>query len=145
LDPVRMAAAFAVGLVAAGIVLSAGAYLTGSVVGTRSDLPWALPYFGELRHPVALYQALALWLLFVGLWLKRPAGPPDQTVLVAALAYALIRLVTDAFVEEPALIGVFRRSQVIALVAALVLTLLLARRARPDTPLQAEQAELSMS
>jgi phosphatidylglycerol:prolipoprotein diacylglycerol transferase len=138
LDPVRVAAAFAVGLVAAAIVLSAGAYLTGSIVGTRSELPWALPYFGETRHPVALYQAFAFWLLFIALWLKRPVPPPGRTVLLAGLAYALIHLFTAAFIEEPALLGPFRRSQVIALAAALVFTLLLARQTKPDAPVEVD-------
>lgn len=131
LDPVRMAAAFAVGMLAGGVVLSAGAYLTGSVVGTTSDVPWALPYFGEPRHPVALYQAGLIWLLFVVLWLRRESDRPGRTVLLAGLGYALIRLFTDAFVDEPVLLGSLRRSQVVALAAALLFTLLLARTAKP--------------
>jgi phosphatidylglycerol---prolipoprotein diacylglyceryl transferase len=131
LDPVRMAAAFTLGMLAGAVVLSAGAYLTGSVVGTTSDLPWALPYFGEPRHPVALYQAVLIWLLFVVLWLRRERDRPGRTVLLAGLGYALIRLFTAAFVDEPALIGPLRQSQVIALVAALVFTLLLARTPKP--------------
>jgi phosphatidylglycerol:prolipoprotein diacylglycerol transferase len=131
LDPVRMAAAFALGMLAGGVVLSAGAYLTGSVVGATSDLPWALPYFGEPRHPVALYQALLIWLLFVVLWLRRAHDKPGRTVLLAGLGYALIRLFTDAFVDEPARIGPLRQSQVIALAAALVFSLILARDPKP--------------
>jgi phosphatidylglycerol:prolipoprotein diacylglycerol transferase len=129
LDPVRMAAAYAVGALAAGIVLSAGAYLTGSVVGVLSDAPWALPYFGERRHPAALYQALGLWMLFTLLWARRKPGHPGRTVLIAALGYAVIRLFTDGFVDNAALIGPFRISQVLAFVAALALALLLARGA----------------
>jgi phosphatidylglycerol---prolipoprotein diacylglyceryl transferase len=131
LDPVRIAAAYAVGAVAAGIVLSASAYLTGSVLGTRTDVPWALPYFGELRHPVALYQALGLWVLFVWLWLGSKRERPGQTVLLAGLGYSLLRLLTDAFTDNVAQIGSFRVSQVIALVAALILSLLLARSDKP--------------
>ena len=128
LDPVRMAAAYAVGAVAAGIILSIGAYLTGSVVGLPSDQPWALAYFGELRHPAALYQALGMWLLFVALWLRTGPLQPGRTVLLAALGYSLIRLATDAFVEDAAVIRAFRASQLAALAAALALSLLLARR-----------------
>jgi phosphatidylglycerol:prolipoprotein diacylglycerol transferase len=39
LDPLRMVTAIAVGAVAAEILLNAGAFLTGAVVGTTSDLP----------------------------------------------------------------------------------------------------------
>jgi phosphatidylglycerol:prolipoprotein diacylglycerol transferase len=130
LDPLRMAAAFAVGMVAAGVVMSAGAYLTGNVVGLRSDLPWAIPYFGEPRHPVALYQAVGLWVLFVALLLGGRPHQPGRTVLYATLGYSLIRLFTDAFVDEPTLIGQFRLGQVVALVAALVCVWLLAQQAR---------------
>ncbi|RIK41125.1 MAG: hypothetical protein DCC55_12940 [Chloroflexi bacterium] len=136
LDPVRMAAAFAVGALAGGVVLSAGAYLTGSVVGTASDVPWALPYFGERRHPVALYQALLIWLLFTVLLLRRGRDRPGRTILLAGWGYALIRLCTDAFVDEPVLIGSLRQSQVVALVVGLALTLLLARK-----PTAAESAD----
>lgn len=130
LDPVRMAAAYAVGVVAAGIVLSIGAYLSGNVVGLPSDMPWALAYFGEMRHPAALYRALGIWLLFVALWLRTARQQPGRTVLLAGLGYSLIRLFTDAFVDDAALVGTFRASQVVALVAALALSLLLARTPR---------------
>jgi prolipoprotein diacylglyceryltransferase len=119
--------------VAAGIVLSAGAYLTGSVVGTLSDAPWTLPYFGELRHPVALYQAFGLWVLFVLLWLGADRDHPRQTVLLAGLGYSLLRLLTDTFMDKAALIGGFRISQVIALSAALTFSLLLAQQNTPST------------
>jgi phosphatidylglycerol:prolipoprotein diacylglycerol transferase len=143
LDPVRMAAAFALGMLAGGVVLSAGAYLTGSVVGAASDLPWALPYFGEPRHPVALYQAVLIWLLFVVLCLRRERERPGRTVLLAGLGYALIRLFTDAFVDEPALLGSLRRSQVFALAAALLFTLLLARTAKPAVVGPSENEQLT--
>jgi phosphatidylglycerol:prolipoprotein diacylglycerol transferase len=129
LDPVRMAAAYAVGAIAAGIVLSVGAYLTGNIVGAPSDAPWAMPYFGQSRHPAALYQALGLWMLFTALWISSNRQQPARTVLLAALGYALIRLFSDGFVDRAALIGPFRISQVFALAAALALSLLLARGA----------------
>jgi phosphatidylglycerol---prolipoprotein diacylglyceryl transferase len=127
LDPPRVLAAFTVGLVAAGIVLAIGAFLTGTLLGTLSEGPWALPYFGELRHPVSLYQAAGLWLLFVLLWLRRDRQHPGRTVLLAALGYALLRLVTDAFVEGGADLRGLRVSQMGALLAALLLIGLLAR------------------
>lgn len=127
LDPVRVAAALAVGGVAAGIVLSAGSYLTGSQIGSLTDGPWALPYFGEMRHPVALYEALSLWLLFVILWVRGRSASPLWTLLFAGLGYCLVRLVITAFIDEPALLGVFRRDQVWSLLGALICSLGLAR------------------
>src|SRR5262245_61863426 len=137
LDPVRVLAAFCVGAVAGGIMTSVGAYLTGALVGTPSAMPWALAYFGEARHPVALYQAFGLWLLFIALWLGTDRERPGRTVWLAGLGYSLIRLVTDAFVDQPSLIGAFRTGQVVALAAALVFSLLLARSTAPASPTDA--------
>jgi prolipoprotein diacylglyceryltransferase len=46
----------------------------------------------------------------------------------AILGYSLIRVITDGFVAESAIIGGMRVSQMMALVVALVSVLLLARR-----------------
>ncbi len=126
LDPLRVGAAFTIGALAAGVILNLSAFLTGSMIGTQSAVPWALPYFTELRHPVGLYQALAIMLLLTALWLYADVARPGRTLLLAAFGYSLVRLVLDAFVDKAALWGSFRQSQVLALGAALVLTLLLA-------------------
>ncbi|OUC05364.1 hypothetical protein RY27_27730 [Litorilinea aerophila] len=131
LDPAPMAAAFSVGMVAGGVFQALSGFLTGSVVGTLSDGPWALPYFGELRHPVGLYRAGGLLLLWLLLYLPRRTQPsPFRVVLMALFGYSLLRLFTDAFVEYAALVGSFRLSQILALATALVTSLLLARGSR---------------
>lgn len=126
LPPLPITAAFVVGGVAAGIVLSIGAFLTGSLLGTPSTGPWALPYFEELRHPVALYQAVGLWLVFIVLWARTPPPHPSRTIRLAIGGYALMRLVTDAFVDGSTEVLGFRISQIIALLVILLLTLTLA-------------------
>ncbi len=128
LDPVRVAAAFTVGAVAAGVLLTTGARLTGSLVGMPSTWPWALTDLGEQRHPVALYQALGLLLLFGALWVWSAGNQPGRTILLALLGYSLIRLVTDAFIAEATLWGNFRASQVIALAVALIVVWRLAHK-----------------
>lgn len=127
MDPLRVATAFTIGALGAGVILNLSAFLTGSMIGTQSAVPWALPYFTELRHPVALYEALGTIILIGALWLYADVARPGRTLLLAALGYSLVRLTLDAFVDEAALWGNFRRSQVLALGAALILTLLLAR------------------
>jgi phosphatidylglycerol:prolipoprotein diacylglycerol transferase len=127
LDPVRMAAALAVGAAAGGVVLSISGHLTGELLGTPSAAPWALPYFGELRHPVGLYRALGLAVLCVALWTMGDVRRPGRTLWMAALGYSLVRLVTDAFLEPETLIAGFRLSQVVALAVALVSSAALAR------------------
>ena len=128
MDPVYTGAAFALGALAAGTLLHVGAYLTGATVGTLSEPPWALLHFGELRHPVALYQAVGTNLLLILLWVTARKTLPGYTILLAGLGYSLLRLLTDAFVEDAALLGALRTSQVIALGMALLCSLLLARQ-----------------
>lgn len=127
LDPLRVVTALTVGALVAGMILSIGAFLTGSIKGLPSTLPWALPYFGELLHPVALYQAGGLWLLFVFCWLYGPRFTSGRLILLAALGYSLLRLITDGFVAEATLFAGLRSSQVVSLLCSLALTLLLAR------------------
>ncbi len=92
LDPVTVAAALAFGLVAAGSILSASAYLTGAVVGVATELPWGVNYFGKAVHAVGLYQAVGLLILLVDLrghlWSrgnrgKRIIDPVDHPVQAA--------------------------------------------------------------
>ncbi len=121
LHPGWVAAAFTIGALAAGSLLAIGAFLTGSLLGTPSTWPWAILDWGELRHPVALYQAGGLFLLLAILWRWSDANRPGQTILLALLGYSLLRLATDAFVAEATRWGNFRASQVIALAAALII------------------------
>lgn len=126
LDPVRIAASIGVGALAAGVVLSTSAHLTGALLGAPSSGPWAMPYFGEMLHPLGLYQAAGLLVATVAVWFGLNPLRPGRTILHTLLGYSLMRLAVDAFVVEPDLIGVFRRSQVVALVVAVAVALLLA-------------------
>ncbi len=136
MDPVPTAAAFSVGAVAAASVLSVGAYLSGALVGTPSDLPWALSHYGQALHPVGLYRALGFAILTAVLWGTRRPDRPLHTLWLAGFGVSLIRLFTDGFVADAEMIGSFRTSQVTAFVAALLFSLLLAReenRAKSQT------------
>jgi phosphatidylglycerol:prolipoprotein diacylglycerol transferase len=128
LDPVRVADALAVGLVAGNIIQGISGFATGTLLGIVSDAPWAMPYFTEMRHPVGLYQAVASLILALLLWFSADLKRPGRTFLQAILGYSLIRLITDAFLADATLLGGVRVSQVVALLVALVAALLLARR-----------------
>ena len=119
LSPVKIAAAFAVGWLTAAAILAVGTFLTGTLTGLVSDQFWAMPYFGEMQHPVGLYQAIGC-LLAVGLvWGLSDPARPGRSVLLAGLAYGLVLLVTHAFAANDALAGMFRAGQVWGFVLAL--------------------------
>jgi prolipoprotein diacylglyceryltransferase len=138
LDPARVLAALVVGAAAGSVILSISGYATGATLGARATVPWALPYLGELRHAVGLYQALGGVLLTALLWLRSDTRLPGRMVLHGILGLALIRLVSDAYLAEAGSLGGLRVSQIVALAVALVAALLLAR---PPAPPPATTAE----
>lgn len=140
LDPMKVAAAFAAGVLVTGAVLGVGDFLTGVVTGLPSDLPWALPYYGEMQHAVGLYRTLGFVIALVVVLATLDPQRPWRTVLIAGLGYGLVHLVADGFVANATLMGSFRTSQMIGLVLALVCAALLAvdahkSAARADTPI----------
>ena len=56
---------------------------------------------------------------------------PARTTWMVILGFALVHLVSDAFLSDPELLGQARRSQVIALVAAVVASVALPPRVAP--------------
>ncbi|MDI9546862.1 MAG: prolipoprotein diacylglyceryl transferase [Chloroflexota bacterium] len=128
LDPVRIGASLAVGMLGGAAVQAVSGHLTGGILGLVSTAPWAQPYFGEFRHPAGLYLALGLALLAVAIWLRGPSQHPDRVFLLAVLGYSLMRLFVDGFRDGMDLIGSMRAAQVIALIVALACAALLARR-----------------
>jgi len=125
LDPVRVGAALAVGLLVAGGVLEVGAFLTSATVGTPSDLPWAFSVFGVTRHPVALYRTAGMFGLAAILFWRGDFTRPSRIAGWAIFGYALLRLLADGFLADAATIGEIRISQLIALGVALGSILLL--------------------
>lgn len=131
LDPVRVAAALITGAAAGSVILGVSGYATGAVLGAITHAPTALPYFGELRHPVGLYRALGGILLTAALMASADRLRPTRTILQGILGFSLITLVGDAFLVAGAEIAGFRISQIIALLVALIATILLARQPAP--------------
>ena len=127
LDPVRVVASLSIGAIAGGAILALSGYLTGAILGLPSDLPWALSYFGEDRHPAGLYQALGLGTLALLLWYRVDPTRPGRIILWSLFGYSLLRLFTDGFRDAMDLLGAYRLSQLIALAVALACIVLLAR------------------
>ncbi len=100
--------------------------LNGRAFGAPSMLPWAIPQWDVYRHPVQFYELLgtlaALSLLMTFLDHLRPG----QAALTTLTSYAFVRLMVDAFRDQPATLGAgFRLSQIIALIVLLVALLAL--------------------
>lgn len=132
LDPVRIGASLSIGALAGGSVLAVSGYLTGSILGLPSNMPWAVSYFGVPRHPAGLYLAFGMAALAAVLWFRADPSRPGRTILWAILGYSLLRLFVDGFRDGMGLIGPLRVSQLVALVVALICVALLARRASAD-------------
>jgi phosphatidylglycerol---prolipoprotein diacylglyceryl transferase len=134
LDPVKMAAAFGAGLLMGAAILAAGDYLTGMVTGVASDLPWALPYYGEMQHPAGLYRAVGMLLALAAVILTAEPARPAKSIFVAGLGWGLVHLVADGFAANADLIGGLRTSQVVGFIVAAVCAALLAIDKKPQRP-----------
>lgn len=126
LPPLPMSAALAAGAIAAAALGAAGTFLTGSVIGLPSTLPWALPYFGVLRHPVALYYAAGFALLVGGGWLLLNRFSVPRLLYLWLLGVGLLLLWVGAYEEGSPTLLTFRVHQGLGFVAALVACLALA-------------------
>lgn len=123
LPAMHMLDILAPGVVLALAIAALGAFLAGRDLGTLSELPWAVELFGVRRHPVALYEALALsGLLGLLLWAGRTeTRRPGQLALIALFGYATIRLFLDPLRVAGMLVGDgWRLTQIVALAAVLV-------------------------
>lgn len=125
MEPARVGAALALGLLVAGGLLEISAFLTSTTLGLPGNLPWALPVFDVTRHPVALYRAGGMFALAALLFRRGDFRRPGRLMGWAGLGYALLRLLADGFLADAATLGGIRISQLVALSAALLLLLLL--------------------
>ncbi len=103
------------------VLLSLSNFLSGEAFGTPSDVPWAIPLWDARRHPVQLYEALALLGVLAILWRRRERARPGWMTWALVLGYGLTRLAFEPFRAEPWIWeGGYRGFQVLGLIAALV-------------------------
>lgn len=133
LPPLPMSAALAGGAIAAASLGAAGAFLTGSVIGLPSAMPWALPYYGVLRHPVALYYAVGLALLVGTGWVLLNHLSVGRLLLLWLFGVGLLFLWVGAYEEGSQTILSFRVNQLLGLIIALASCLALARHTEYKT------------
>lgn len=137
LDPLPVVAALSVGATSALAIIQAGQLFSGELLGIESTLPWAVNYYGELRHPVALYYGGGLALLVLLLY-SLPAGvDPARTIFFLLLGGGIIYLIAGAFEYNAPIWAGLHIKQVIGLGLALFASLQLARaRTRRDPSLK---------
>lgn len=143
LDPLRVATALLVGGTVGWMVQSMSNFLTGNPLGVLSNLPWAIPYYDELRHPVALYELAGAALLWLLVLIAERRTAPLRIFWILLLGWGVLLLVTRAFVEEPATLFGLRTVQVAALVVGLLACWRLAASSAP--PHRQERADSDFS
>lgn len=143
LPPLPMTAALASGVLTAIAIFSAGGYLTGNLVGLPSTLPWALPYFDILRHPVAFYYAAGFALLVIAGWLLIQRVSTGRLLLLWLLGSGLLLLWLAAYEEGSGTFLRLRVNQLWGLGMALAACLGLARTGVNAPTSKAEAEELT--
>jgi len=113
--------AAAVGISLALAIERVGAFLGGQGLGQATAMPWGVTLWEQVRHPVQVYEALALLGVLVVLWRQLSRRRYDgQVALLSVLLYGGSRLFLEAYRAQPILIlGGVRAVQVLALLATL--------------------------
>lgn len=121
-------------------VLSFGNLLKGDAFGVPApNLPWAIFLWGELRHPVQVYELVAYLVIFWLVWTRAPRPYNGAHFLITIALIAGIRVLLEPLRgESVAWVMGLRGAQVVALVVMSMALLLCAvsiqRAARTDKP-----------
>lgn len=109
--------AIAPGLALALAIVSVGNILTGDAYGVPArGLPWAIDLWGEPRHPVQLYEAIAYAGIFAWVWKRAPRPFAGATFLITIALLAGARLLLEPLRGDSiAWFAGMRAAQVIAL------------------------------
>ncbi|PMP76043.1 MAG: diacylglyceryl transferase, partial [Roseiflexus castenholzii] len=103
-------------------IASLGLLLNGDALGAPTDLPWAVPLFGTLRHPVALYYllaALATWGVLT--WVARRSPQPGTLAMTYLAVQGSALLLLEALrVDSLVTAGGVRIAQVVGLAMILM-------------------------
>ena len=127
LEPARVTAALGMGIVTGLAIIQVSMFLTGTLIGLNSELPWAVRYYDELRHPVTLYYTVGLILVVMCLWFFGRHIPPTRIILLLLLGCSVIYLAFSAFEDQSTTIMGWRVKQFGGLLIALVSSLTLSR------------------
>ncbi len=117
-----LADAAALALPPAQAIASLGLLLSGEALGAPAALPWAVPLFGALRHPVALYYLLAALATWGALaWIARLSAQPGTLATVYLVLQGSALLLLEALrIDSLVAGGGVRVAQVVGLVMILI-------------------------
>lgn len=82
-----------------------GCFLDGHVPGKETALPWCVEKAGICRHPAGLYEALALFAIFVFLWMIRKNASPGTLAAWFLLLYGAGRFLIEFVINYPTYAG----------------------------------------
>jgi phosphatidylglycerol:prolipoprotein diacylglycerol transferase len=98
-----------------------GAFLAGKGLGLPAELPWSVHLLDQPRHPVQIYEVLALLVILGMLWKRRGRHPfPGHASVLFVALYSGSRLFLESFrAQTPLGPGGVRIVQVFALLGML--------------------------
>ncbi|MCA9904923.1 MAG: prolipoprotein diacylglyceryl transferase [Anaerolineae bacterium] len=125
------------------LVMALGQLASGARYGMPTVLPWGIKLWGEQRHPVQAYEAVALAVILLILWRMIPTALPGEIFWFGIFYVGIVELFLEAFrsASKTVAIGI-RVPQIMALVAVLlslyIISLYAAQRQRSEAPTDVE-------
>lgn len=113
------------------IMLALGQFAMGVRYGMSTELPWGVTIWGVRRHPVQLYEAAMLLLIFIVLWRMMPSVLSGEVFWHGLLYVGATELMLEAFrAASRTTIAGIRVPQVAALTTILISLYIISFHAR---------------
>ncbi len=129
----RIADALAPGLAIAMLFLRIGCLSNGCDYGVVSSVPWALPLYGELRHPIQLYEGMGNAMIVpLLIWFNNKPIAPGRVCGIYLFLSSCLRVSVDMYRDDPARFWGMTVPQYVAAGIALVAGLSLVFDIRED-------------
>ncbi|MGB7204691.1 MAG: prolipoprotein diacylglyceryl transferase family protein, partial [Anderseniella sp.] len=115
-------------------------FFTGNAYGTPTDVPWGVELWNAMRHPVQLYDAIALLIVLVVLWYLHKKVLDGELFWRFLMLYSLSRLFLDMFHSNASVWGPgIRINQIISLATLLLSLFILSLFAQQREQVNREQ------
>jgi phosphatidylglycerol:prolipoprotein diacylglycerol transferase len=87
----------------------------GTAFGAETNLPWAIQFWGAMRHPTQIYEIAASLLTLGLLWFRKTDSKPGSEFLTFTALTAASRLIIEYFRGDSTLIfNGLREAQIVA-------------------------------